>query len=564
MAMRLLDSRRLRGPSLGADGPGAIAEVVLDAGEDSARVIEMVEAEIGRLLRALELPGAPRTRPFAGGFAVFVPSAIDVLMPMVDLVEAAIEHAQRALAGRKVDRRRALSKLRRGLAKDRSERLTDLERAAKKRGLPFLFDDDTVTVGHGARAKSWPMRRLPRPTSVAWSAVGGVPVALVTGTNGKTTTVRLVARMAKHAGLVPGNTSSDGVSVGEEVVEAGDLTGGEAARQVLRDPRVEIAILETARGGLLRRGLAAYPVDAALVTNVSSDHLGDNGVLDLETMADAKATVLRAVRAGGKAVVNAGDARVMARAEALDAERVLFAVSENDAVRAHIAAGGHAFVVRGEALVHAAATGEDVLVRIDEVPITFRGAARHNVENALAAAALAWSLGLSRDAVVAGLKSFGSKHGDNIGRGTVVTLASGARALLDFAHNPVALTDVYALAGALRGEGGIVAVATQAGDRSDEDFEAFARVVVSGGATHVIVWEKERLLRGRAPGGVRAILRASFARAGLASSVIEEAEDEREAVAKALRHVGARDLLVVAPYLDRGDVNVLLGAPSGA
>lgn len=546
--MRLLDARRLRGPSLGASGPGAIAEIALDPGDDARRCARAVVSECRGLATALNVRRAVRVRAFDGGFAVHVRAPIDALSPTVDLIEAAVALAVRPDARA---RRAAIASLRRGLADERSPRLRALERGAARAGLPLLAADDTVSVGSGARALAWPRDRLPRASEVPWRSLGAIPVALVTGTNGKTTTTRLVARIAKLAGLVPGNTSSDGVAIDEVIVEAGDNTGGESARRVLRDPRVEIAILETARGGLLRRGLAVTKVDAALITNVSADHLGEHGVLDLATLVQTKAVVGHAVKGDGKLVLGADDPELVRIAPTFAARRVWFAV-DPIAARAAIARGETTFFVRRGAIVRVHRGRTTKLVRLDEVPIADRGRAPHNVKNALAAAALAWSLGLPDVATTKGMREFGAVPGDNPGRGNVVTSPNGVRVLLDFGHNPAAATDLYAWARALAGgEGRVHAVLTQPGDRDDAAIGAFARAVVGAGARSGFVWETESLLRGRPPGAIRRELARALRTAGLGARAVVAADDEASAIRAALAKARRGDVVVVSPSLDR-------------
>ena len=399
---------------------------------------------------------------------------------------------------------------------------------------------------------------------------GLVAVALVTGTNGKTTTTRLVARMAKLAGIVAGHTSTDGVAIDERLVEAGDWTGAEAARLVLRRPEVELAILETARGGILRRGLAVDRADAAVITNVSADHLGEHGVGDVATMARVKAVCARAVPRGGKVVLNARDPALVALAPTLASEVVFFSSEEpggastgpasaTAALARHVDAGGHAFVARDGTFEHVTSASRDVLLGIDEAPLTFGGGAAYNVENCLAAAALAWSLGLPREAIVAGLRTFGAARADNVGRGTLVTLDRGVRALLDFGHNPAGMTALLSLARTLARAGAITLVTTHAGDRDDHDFAAFARAIAHGGAHRVVLWETEGLLRGRAPGEPRARMRRDLEACGLPTAAVLDAATEPEAIARACDLARTGDLVVVAPHLDRGDLATLFG-----
>ena len=239
-----------------------------------------------------ELGKGAHARIFLGGLALLIPAPIDVLLPAADLNEWAIDAARRELLGRRVVlSRESGRRLRRRFHDAEHPALIAIESAARAHGAQCLWDDDEVTLGLGKHARSFDMDALPSPSSIDWDAVGRIPVALVTGTNGKTTTTRWVARMAKHAGLVPGNSSTDGVTIDERIEETGDWTGAEASRRVLRDPRVELAILETARGGILRRGLAIDGYDAALITHVNADHLGEFGVFDVDTMAATKAVV---------------------------------------------------------------------------------------------------------------------------------------------------------------------------------------------------------------------------------------------------------------------------------
>ncbi len=561
--MRIVSSRRLRGPSLAGREPGAIAEVALE-GEDAGAAEGAWREALSRMSERLsrgELARRASARAFRGGLALFVPAPIDALLATTDLNEWAIEAAAAALfaAEPPEDEREARRRLERAYRREASPRLRALERAASARGVPFVWDDDAVTVGLAARSRTYPLDDLPRARDVRWKGLGGIPVALVTGTNGKTTTTRLVARMAKLAGLLPGSTSSDGVAIDERVVEAGDWTGAEAARMVLRRPEVRLAVLETARGGILRRGLALDGCDAAVITNVSDDHLGEFGVTDLATMAQVKAVVGHAVRPGGKLVLNAEDPELARLAPSFAAELVLFALDPS-AVRAHLASGGTAFVLSDGALARVGPEGRDALATLDETPLTFRGAARHNVANCLGAAALGWSLGLPREAIVQALRTFGASSADNPGRGQVVELEGGVRALLDFGHNPAGLRELYALARTLLAPGGrIHAVHVQGGDRSDEDLAALAEAIAKGGAARVVLWESERLLRGRAPGEIRAVLRRALIAHGLDEADIAEAESEPAAIAAALTGATRGDLLLVAPHITRGEIAQLFG-----
>ncbi len=552
--MRLVDARRLRGPTLGASGSGAIAEIALERDERPEVVIRAWRAALAGVLAWAgrgEVGRGLEVRRFEAGATLFIPSPVDGVSATLDLLEWSIGYVRDRLAGEAhpAALRAASERFREALAEEASPGLVRLRAEAAERGIPSFVDDERVTFGHAGRSRTYDRRAL--PTAVPWRELGAIPVALITGTNGKTTTTRMVARIAKHAGLVPGNTSSDGIAIDERIVEPGDNTGGESARAVLRDPRAQIALLETARGGLLRRGLAATGVDAALITNVSDDHLGEHGVLDLDTMLETKAVVGHAVRAGGKVVLGADDAGLRKIAKTFRAERVLFA-RDPRWVRAHVRAGGHAFVVERGMLVHLGPDRHEEIVKVVDVPLTDEGRAVHNVQNALAAAALAWSLGLPMRAIRAGLADFGKRARDNVGRGQTVRAPGGARVVLDFGHNPAAAEALYGWARARAGKGRVLAVLTQPGDRSDLAIERFTRSVVEAGAVrNAIVWEKADLRRGREPGEIERALARGLRRAGVAARSVVVARDEADAVRRALAVARPDDVIVVSPSLDR-------------
>ncbi|MCB9562513.1 MAG: Mur ligase [Kofleriaceae bacterium] len=523
--MQLDESRRLTGPNLYAAAPGAIAEVVFEGGDDPAHAVALWREELGRALAALGWPADDvHVRHYRGGAALFFVAPLDALMPATEVNEWAVASAAARLAGG------APAPLPTVDLAPRPQ-LPRLAAAARARGVPLLIDDDEVTLGAGARLVRYPATApLPAPDDVPWARLGTVPVALVTGTNGKTTTTRLVARMAQLAGRRPGLSSSDGVVVDGRYVERGDWSGPDAARRVLRHPDVDVAILETARGGILRRGLAVERCDAALITNVSVDHLGGYGVDDLATMARVKAVV---ARGAGTVIVNADDAALAALT--FDAPVVRFSAA---------GAAGAAWRVVDGWIVH---DGRPVIA-VADVPLTFAGRARYNLENALAAAALATALGVPATAVVEGLRTFTSSARDNPGRGNVVE-RDGVQIVVDFGHNPAAVRGVIALARGLA-PGRLFVSLGMAGDRPDDELAEVAREVAAGRPHRVLIRELADYLRGRAPGEVPARLVDDLIAAGVAAAAIAIAPDELATVRDALALARPGDVVVILCHLD--------------
>jgi cyanophycin synthetase len=562
--MRVVDSRRLRGPNLQTREPAALAEVALEVGEDPSVVIGAWREEVTKLAFALGWePFARRAvaRPFREGVAFALPAPVDVLLEATDVNEWAIVSATARVAGRPGPsfEEAKVEFMARAVAHG-NPALRALREEALRRDVPILWDDDKVTLGMAGRSMTFAVGSLPAPGEVTWSVLARIPVALVTGTNGKTTTTRLVARMARLAGKVPGSTSTDGVAINELVVEEGDFTGGEGARIVLRSPMVELAVLETARGGILRRGLAVDSCDAAVITNVTSDHVGEFGVHDLDAMVRTKAVVGTIVRPEGRVVLNGDDPLLAPLVGKFSAKTVLFGLDATSPVLlAHAARGDEVFTVRRGRFARIVGKRVTDLGSVAGAPLTFGGAARYNVANALAAAALAWSLGIPDAAIAKALATFGSVPEDNPGRGWLVRAPKGPRVLFDFGHNPAGLHGLYDLARSLAGtRGNIFAVHTQPGDRTAADTTALSREIARGKPRLVALWESPEYRRGRSPGDIAESLRQALLKSGVTKRAVVTCKDEPSAVRRAMSAARPADVVIVAPHVEREAVGVAL------
>jgi cyanophycin synthetase len=520
-----------------------------------------------------EALGLPRgvsalTREHRGGAVFAYPAPIDEMLAHAEASEWAALSAVETLAGRPAlelePKRTEIAQM---LDDARSPRLLALAREAERRGLPLLWDDETVSVGMARRSVSFPRGALPEIADVAWDSLGAIPTALVTGTNGKTTSSRLLARMASEAGLTVGASSTSGVSIGGAVVEEGDWTGPGAARVVLRHPDVDLAVLETARGGILRRGLAIDTCDVALVTNVSDDHLGLYGIDDLAAMAEVKGVVLQAVRREGTAVLSAHDPALVALGRALACHVTFFADLDDAAtsearavVLAHRAEGKRVVVASGGVITTALGGEESELARVDEVPITFGGAARYNVQNALGAVGAAAALGVPREAIARALRGFAMA--DNPGRGQLIE-RDGATLFLDFGHNPAGVHAVMQLVRSLHaarggGKGKLTVVAGSPGDRSDQEIVEVARRLWDARPDRVFVRELGDYLRGRAAGAVPELYRSTLLSLGLPEASFAVVRSEVEGIELALADAAPGDFVAVLVHVDHAEVQAFL------
>lgn len=557
--MRVLDSRRLTGPSLLLNRPGAILDIGLDDPE-ADRTAATWRKAAGRLLVAVGWTDQELAcRHFRGGISLALSAPVDCLYAATDLNEAAWAIAVRELTGEPpfgVEPDAAA--LRESIAKERNPALPALRDQALARRLTFLVGEDQVSVGSGAGAAVWDEKSLPRPETVDWSEIHDIPLALVTGSNGKTTVVRLLAAMAAAGNRTAGTTSTDGVMIGSRCLLEGDFSGPSGARAVLRHREVEIAALEIARGGILRRGLAVNRADVAIVTNIAADHLGEFGIETLDDLAEAKLVVAQALEPSGTLVLNADDPLLVRRSDRIQARVSWFSLDPGSPlVKRHLQAGGTAVVAEQGRIVFAQGDHRAPLASVEDLPIAFGGAARHNVANALAAVAGAAALGLGLEAIAKALTGFGRNVGDNPGRTNLLELG-GARVMLDFAHNPHGMAALVGLAKAVPARRRLIMVG-QAGDRDDEAIRDLARAAWTLQPDRVVVKEMDQYLRGRALGEVPALLADEFSRLGAPDAAVTRVALEIEGVKEALSWARPGDLLVLAVHQERRAVLRLLG-----
>jgi cyanophycin synthetase len=576
MSIALIDARRLTGLNLDLPGPGALAEI--DFGDDAARTAGI--ARIRAALAVLWPEARPVVRMWPDGrrasFAFEAP--IDRLYAGVNLLERLVLHLAED-SDKPWDHEALRASLTADLEAEAAPLLLHLQQEAEWHDAPFLWDDDEVSLGFGASARIWPAKELPARADIEafdWNDFRDMPKVLITGTNGKTTTSRMTARILAAAGHVVGATSTDALMVAGEIIERGDWTGPGAARRILRDARVTAAVLETARGGMLRRGLGVVGVDAAVVTNVGADHLGEHGIGDVAAMAAVKAVVWRAAKAGARRIVNAQcDASFEAAlavgpvyGDELDPESwVMFAREDaHPRVAAHREQGGETWTCKDGAIVRTRGGVAETVVELGAIPATWRGLAGHNVDNALAAAATAGAAGIDAVHIAAGLAGFGADPDDNPGRAELWRVGA-LRLLLDFGHNAHGIEAVAPLIGSLRVGGARLSVAIgQAGDRTDADLEALVAAVMALRPDRVLVRALPGYERGRAPGEVEGLLEAAFRRQGGISLVVQQVASESEALDVALRDASEGDLAVHFVHIERTAVRerlAELGAVAG-
>jgi cyanophycin synthetase len=384
-----------------------------------------------------------------------------------------------------------------------------------------------------------------------------IPVIAVTGTNGKTTSVRLLAHLIRAAGRTVAYSSTDGVYVGDRLVEEGDYSGFGGAAKALAQAGVDIVVLETARGGILLRGIGTLHNDVALVTNVSADHLDLHGIRTIDQLAEVKSTIIRITRPDGWDVLNADDPRVLAMRRSARGRPWLFSLdADHPGLRQALTDGGRVTtMIDGAITVLSPGRGPRELVPLEDVPLTLAGISGHNIQNAMGVASAALGVGLPEEAVVRGLKTFVLDPESNPGRANLFEL-DGRIVVLDYAHNEAGMKGLVEIARGVRPPGGEIWVSfSTAGDRTDQILHDLAYTAARG-VDHVAVAELEHYLRGRDRQDLVDKMRAGALDGGAAD--VPVFPDPLTALREALAASRPGDVVAVTALIQRTEMFALL------
>ncbi len=557
-AFRVDDARRLTGPGLLWDHPGAIMDVFFDQ-EQSSRVIELWQHHARRVLDALGWHQEKLTyRVFTGGVNLAISAPMDQLYSAIFAVQTAWHFCAAALVGETPgDFDKMIADVRDVMAKEANPALIALIQAASTRGVDILCDDDDISIGHGVGSRTWAWNALPAPDEVEWDALHNIPVAFITGTNGKTTTTRLLEAIARAAGKVAGLTSTEFVRVGDDILNRGDYSGPGGARMLLRDRRLEVACLEVARGGILRRGLPTHAASAAAVTNVANDHLGQYGVNTVPELAQAKFAVHRTLKKDGVLALNADDAYV--RDEALNTSCRIwwFSLDQKNALIQQSREQGHCCAfLRDEMIVFFDGSTEQPVISVHDIPLAMGGAARYNILNAMTALCLARALDIPMQAIRAGLSGFKPDAKDNPGRCNEFS-HNGARVFVDFAHNPHSVAAVCEALSGLPAKRRFILL-SHAGDRSDQDIIDVTQTALRFQPDVIVAAELEGYLRGRNLGEIPKLIKQAAMNNGLRDEQILSAPSPTEASRTILDQIEPGDLALLLVLSEREQVLKLL------
>ena len=380
-----------------------------------------------------------------------------------------------------------------------------------------------------------------------------IPIVSVTGTNGKTTTVRLIAGLARMAGYSVAYTTTDGVYHDDQLVEVGDYSGFSGASKALAQPGIDLAVLETARGGILLRGMGTDHNDVAVVTNVTEDHLDQYGIRTLDQLAEVKATITRVTKPEGWDVLNADDPRVLAMRRLAAGRPWLFSLdADHPAIRTTLAEGGRAIsVLDGALVVMTSRRHAHRLLPVEEVPVTMAGISSHNLRNAMAAAAAALAAGIPKEAVVEGLRTFVLDPERNPGRANLFEVDQRL-VVIDYAHNEDGMHGLIEICRGLRAPDGRILLAFgSAGDRTNAILHRLGYTAARG-PDQVAIAELHRYLRGRDPQDLVQRLQAGLTDGGKPQAPVFPTE--LEALEWMLSKSAPNDVIAITALAQRPEV----------
>lgn len=574
MQLTLDDSRRLTGKNLLWDKPGAIIDAYIE-GVDKLELVHVWQAYVTQLLGRVGWQEQDTCyRIFNNGVNLAVSAPLDGLYSAVSLNDIAWRMLElhygltttpfdedSDLSNGEFDLEVKIEALKREIEAETNAELLALIAAADKENTPYLVDEDAFSLGFGGSTQIWPIKQLPKPIDIQWQQYQRVPSVYVTGTNGKSTTVRLLSKMFSKAAYCCGVTSTDFIKVGDDIIDTGDYSGPSGARILLREKNLEAAVLEVARGGLLRRGLPIADVDAAIITNVAEDHLGQYGINDLAGLTLTKFMVAKGLSHNKPLILNADDLNILQHYKANHAQLsrniCWFSIDENNPkLVSHRQLGGSNCFVRNHRLIYQSASEESDIIGINEIPMTLKGAALHNVRNALGAIATAKNMGLTHDAIRAALQEFKSDASDNPGRGNLYNI-KGATVIVDFAHNVHSMDAMANTLNAMPAKRKILMLG-HAGDRSNAEIAALTQSILAIHPDQLIITETPEYLRGRELGEIPNIIGQNALKSALTLAQLTYSDSPLTGAKKAISFIEEGDLVFLMVLSQRDKIDAFL------
>ena len=524
---------RLLGQNRFFNDCGAMLDV--DVSENIAETSERFIVEFKRLLEMLPIKYSGLVvKNYSSGFIVVIQYPYDLLNAMCDIMDRMWEEYAKYVDNQTpIDFERLLQKSNRFLNKEQNPVIREVYLLAREKKVNFFIYKDNLYIGSGIKRFCIPVKDLHSTVNIPWDTVGDIPILIVTGTNGKTTTARLTEFICRNSGKKTGSCDSDFVMINGQITEEGDLSGPQGNQLVLMNPEVEVAVLEVARGGLVKRGLLPNYAVAATVTNIANDHIGQSGIENQTDLALLKGVVYAGVKQSGTVIINLDDANIAGlphSANEVKRAYISAKLSENQ-VSAFLTEDNFVVFIENDNIVLKTKTARNVLNNLKHVPLTVEGLAKYNYENILHALSLCYALGLTLDQIQDGLAKFGSDDKSNFGRWNYFKSDTHGHMVVDTAHNSAGLSLVLKLAHdfrklhKLQGRLGLMYGIT--GDRRAMAPE-LSKIVIDNHVDHLVIKEILTAMRGSEVGEMPQLFKAELLHQGYPENKIEIISSELE------------------------------------
>lgn len=545
---------RLFGSNIFFKLPGAVHDIPVTTDQDI--LIDLWRSEIKRAAVELNWDTGYKIgyKKYSNGIRFAISSPIDLLWPATFLLETvwlSVRHKYEL--GEFLSLGEIKDIMLPSIQKHTNLIFRKVHTEALQRGLNVFEAHGDLVIGSGIYGYRVKFDSL-KYEDIPWDKIGEVPSVIVTGTNGKTTTVRLTRYINRFVGRVVGYCSSDWVMVGDDVIESGDLSGPSGNQSVMMNPKVEVAVLEVARGGLLRRGVLTSSARAAIVTNISEDHLGGDGVDTLPELAEAKGLVYEGVASDGYAVINLDDKYMRDRIKNIHHKKIFITKDiKNPDYKKYLDMASHVCYIENNAFYFKTGDHEEFVASFKDVPITVDGHALHNVENVMSAIALSFSLDCKLVDIAQALKAYENTAENNQGRANVFNY-NGGKIIVDFAHNVAGITAILSLAKAyLKPNGRLGMLFGNTGDRKSLA-PGIADSMVKAKVDYVILKELSDYLRGAKPYELVEQMRGLLVERGMKQDQIKTVDSEFEALDVVLDYLKPGDVFVFCTHVSTGEI----------
>ncbi|RTK93482.1 MAG: hypothetical protein EKK64_10100 [Neisseriaceae bacterium] len=554
-------SSRLLGQSRFFDGAGAVIDISLTT-DDNQKIADLFVEELNRILRRLSVKDYEvKSLVFDNGINIALSYPYDLLMVACDLLDwvwlEVIDFLEKDLPIRTL---KATDIFEQMIEDNQQIILRKIYNKAREHKVNFFIQNDLIVLGSGVGQFRVKKNKLTKLKDIPWKKIHNVPTAIITGTNGKTTTTRLTEFICRKAKLKSAYCSTDWVMVNGKKVVEGDLSGPTGHQYAMMNQKVEVAILEAARGGIVKRGLMPNYADVATVTNIAYDHIGQNGINTLDDLANAKGVVYNALKDDGIAIVNLDDEHIMKLNIPNKKAYISTKLAEKE-ISKYLTNDNYVVFIRDKHIVLKTKAVEHVLNKIDDIPITVYGLATYNYENVLHAVALSYALDITPDQIIFGLKKFGADDKSNFGRWNYYLSKNHGHLVVDIAHNPAGLENILSLATGVKKlkniDGKLRLMYGNTADRRDTIPEIVS-IINKYNVDEVIIKEFQESLRGSSLGEMPQVFYDELIKQGFPDSKIKVIPNELEATAHILNHTKKNDFTLLCSHELITDVSKLL------